>query len=275
MNRRKRRVRRVSGCLVAAACALLLLALLAALILTPQGRALGRRVPYFAYLERAVLGGAKMPEAPFYGIDVSRYQGQIDWTAVSAIPYNIVTGRQGLYEPRGSKPISFVLVKASEGANYADPYLDANRQGVRAAGLRYGAYHVLTLADSELQIANYVGLAQLRRGDFRPIVDLEESILGGNVDKARKVLARILQALEARFACKPIIYCSQAFREAMLGGGFDGYPVYVARYLNADKPQGADIWQFSETGVIEGVPRPVDLDALFQLRFRFDDLLLK
>lgn len=266
------------GCLIAVAAVVALLLLVAALLLfTPKGRALGRRIPYFTYLERAVLGGAKMPDAPIYGIDISRYQGDINWNRVQGIPYNMVTGRQGVCELCGRKPIAFAMVKATEGGNYVDPNLPRNRSGIRGAGIRFGAYHVLTLSEARSQVENYVGQAGLRRGDVVPIIDLEESILGGgNVAKARTILLRLLQALEARFHAKPIIYCSLAFGEQMLQGDlFNGYPLWVARYLSTDRPENADIWQFSETGEIEGIPMPVDLNALYEHRWRLEGLLIR
>src|ERR1035441_18506 len=60
---------------------------------------------------------------PVTGIDVSAYQGQIDWASVAA---------------GGAK---FVYVRASEQANIPDSYFDANYQGAKANGLYVGAYH--------------------------------------------------------------------------------------------------------------------------------------
>ncbi|MCW5953083.1 MAG: lysozyme, partial [Propionibacteriaceae bacterium] len=60
---------------------------------------------------------------PVWGVDVSRYQGEIDWPVLAA---------QG---------IEFAFIKATEGSSYVDPRFAANLEGASAAGLRAGAYH--------------------------------------------------------------------------------------------------------------------------------------
>ncbi|WP_275428573.1 GH25 family lysozyme, partial [Enterobacter hormaechei] len=60
---------------------------------------------------------------PVHGTDVSKYQSTIDWAAV-----------------RGNR-ISFVFIKATEGADRVDDRLADNWQAARAAGIPRGAYH--------------------------------------------------------------------------------------------------------------------------------------
>ncbi|MDQ0046053.1 GH25 family lysozyme M1 (1,4-beta-N-acetylmuramidase) [Paenibacillus polymyxa] len=59
------------------------------------------------------------------GIDVSRYQGNIDWNVVKA------------------DGISFTFIKASQGQRYVDPTFLTNAKGAKAAGVLLGAYHFL------------------------------------------------------------------------------------------------------------------------------------
>ena len=62
---------------------------------------------------------------PVRGVDVSRYQGDIDWPVLAG---------QG---------IDFAFIKATEGSTLVDPRFAANLDGATAAGLRVGAYHFL------------------------------------------------------------------------------------------------------------------------------------
>ena len=60
---------------------------------------------------------------PVHGIDVARYQGDIDW-----------------HQARASG-VAFAYIKATEGGDYLDPMFDNHRKGARRAGVRQGAYH--------------------------------------------------------------------------------------------------------------------------------------
>lgn len=246
------------------------------LVFTARGRALGRRMPFYDRLQRILFGGAKVPEADAYGIDVSRYQGDIRWDDVRLIPFNVTTRRQGADDTSAAVSIGFIFAKATEGADYQDPCIEANRRGIRSTGALFGAYHVMTMANAEEQADNFISHSGLRRGDLTPVIDLEEALLGDyGVIAVRKVLASVAKRLKNHYGKRPIIYTSQSYAAKLLdGGGFDGYPLWIARYSVAEPPDGADVWQFSENGQIPGICVPVDLNALYATRFRLSSYII-
>lgn len=246
------------------------------LVFTARGRALGRRMPFYDRLQRMLLGGPKVPEADAYGVDVSRYQGDVRWDEVRLIPFNITTRRQGADDTSAAVSIGFIFAKATEGADYKDPCVEANRRGIRSTGALFGAYHVLTMANAEEQADNFISHSGLRNGDMLPVIDLEEALLGDfGIAAVRKVLASVAKRLRNHYGKRPIIYTSQSYAAKLLEGGrFEGYPLWIARYSVAEPPAGADVWQFSEDGRIPGIDVPVDLNALYATRFRLSSYII-
>src|ERR1700677_3355012 len=99
--------------------------------------------------------------APMYvpGIDVSHYQGDIDWHAVAA------------------SGVKFAYIKATEGAAYIDPSFAQNVVGAQAAGVLVGVYHFLTAGDWLAQASNFLETARAQlSGPILPsALDIEET----------------------------------------------------------------------------------------------------
>jgi hypothetical protein len=95
------------------------------------------------------------------GIDISHWQGPIDWPAVAA------SGRE------------FAFMKASESTTYVDPTYPTNDAGARAAGLVVGAYHFarpdLTPGDAVAEADHFANQLHLVSGDLPPVLDLEQT----------------------------------------------------------------------------------------------------
>src|SRR5918998_6939443 len=90
------------------------------------------------------------------GIDVSHFQGRVDWQAVKAAG------------------CAFAFAKATEGAGVTDPYFAANWSGMQAAGLARGAYHFFHPAqDASQQAAHFLATVQLGPTDLPPVIDVE------------------------------------------------------------------------------------------------------
>jgi lysozyme len=90
------------------------------------------------------------------GIDVSHYQGVVDWQQVA------------------QNGMAFAFAKATEGITYVDPQLAANWDGIRVAGLVRGAYHFFEPNDDAAQQAqHFLSTVQLQPGDLPPVLDVE------------------------------------------------------------------------------------------------------
>lgn len=281
-NMRQKRKRRDAASLkrcarVAATLVVAGLLSLSFLFFTETGRRVGARIPYFDRLYACLFLHPKVPYADGYGIDISHFQGPVDWARIGQIPYNLTTRRQGRDEATASVSIGFVMVKATEGATHLDATCADNIKAARLAGFLAGAYHVMTTSDPNMQADNFIANSGIVKGDMAPVIDLEESILGGNnTARAQKVLKVLVRRLETHYGTKPIIYCSHNFSATLnFEKAYADYPLWVARYGSDVKPEAADFWQFTDDGRIPGVKGPVDLDAFYCKRFKLSDLVVK
>ncbi|MEL7093140.1 MAG: GH25 family lysozyme [Pseudomonadota bacterium] len=182
------------------------------------------------------------------GIDVSKYQGKIDFGAVKAADK------------------SFVFVKATEGDTGVDPSFASNIAASRAAGLMTGAYHFYISHDAaESQFANFSKHVSLGAGDLPPVVDIE-NLASHSPDGWQNTLRQFLQLLEKHYGVQPIIYSGVSFANSYLSG-FQDYPLWVAQYTSAPQPKvPADwkvwsFWQYSQSGNVAGIAGAVDLNC--------------
>ena len=87
-----------------------------------------------------------------------------------------------------------------------------------------------------------------------------------------------LDMVEAEYGTKPIIYTNISFYEKYFKGKFDDYPLWIAHYLQPDKPrtdQDWIIWQHSETGRVNGIKSKVDFNVFSGDSADFKQLLLR
>ncbi len=182
------------------------------------------------------------------GIDVSHHNGKIDWQTVAA----------------EYPQIQFVYVKASEGANYKDPDFKANINGAREAGYKVGAYHYFRMTSNvNKQFITFTKLLDKNRTTLIPMVDVETSD-GKPVKEFQDSLRKFLVLLERKYGTRPMIYGTNRSYNELCGTAFDGqYLLYIGRYgKNAPVVKGRShytIWQYSEQGKLNGIPKPTDL----------------
>lgn len=187
-----------------------------------------------------------------HGIDVSAYQGEINWEAVKAMKVK-------------TDSISFVFIKATEGLRYFDKYFQQNWQGTKKVGLLRGAYHYFQPHKSgEEQAKYFIQHVYIEAGDLPPVLDIEE-VRETPLPTLRKELKIFLKILEEQYGVKPIIYTNKNFYEAHLGKEFNAYPLWVAQYKNLKTPQikrkDWHFWQHSCEGTVNGINVPVDLNV--------------
>lgn len=186
------------------------------------------------------------------GIDVSHWQGTINWSKVKA------AGMQ------------FAFMKATESTTYTDTQLATNWAGVQAAGLYRGAYHfarpkVGTAPAQAKYFVSKVGSFQ-GAGTLPPVLDLEAS--GGlGVTALRSWTATWLETVEQLTGRTPIIYVSPAFWEHYLGNStaFTRYPLWIAHYgVTTPRVPGGwptwTFWQRTSSGTVSGISGNVDMN---------------
>lgn len=200
-----------------------------------------------------------------HGIDVSRYQQVINWEEVKQM------------ESKGLK-IGFVFIKATEGITKVDNQFGRNWSKSKKHGIPRGAYHFYVPGrNAARQAENFMQMVHLEPGDLPPVLDIEVS--GRlNVEQIRRDAKTWLQLVERKYGVLPVIYTNISFYERYFNEGFEKYPVWIAHYLQPDKPRTKrkwHFWQHSETGRVNGIKGMVDFNVFHGDSTQFRALLIK
>lgn len=179
------------------------------------------------------------------GIDVSHYQGSIDWDEVV-----------------GGTPISYVYLKATEGASLVDKTYARNLAEARRVGLSVGSYHFYRPnVNWRQQFDNMVAVVKAEEQDLVPIIDIEHR---GAVSAEAFIsdLRAFIEKVTEHYGKKPLLYTYHNFYNRYLTGEFTDYHFMIARY-RTDSPtlnDGKDyiMWQYTSTGSIPGIRGHVD-----------------
>ena len=201
-----------------------------------------------------------------HGIDVSSYQGKIDWKKVKSMKEDSVH-------------ITFAFIKATEGISSVDAYFQRNWREAPKAGIICGAYHYFIPRKSGLwQARFFLQTVKFEEGDLPPVVDVED-LSGQSPEKMRKELKDFIHHVEKKTGVKPIIYSGLVFYRDYLKGYFDGYPLWIAHYYQQELKAGATtkwhFWQHSDKARINGISHIVDFNAFKGDSLSFQHLLIR
>lgn len=185
------------------------------------------------------------------GIDVSRWQGVIDWQAVK------------------NAGIAFAGIRCTIGDYFTDDRFAENWRGVEQAEIFRSAYHVLRPDIGAVsQIAHFESVVG-GVGDLPHVLDVE--LTGNQSDRViQDRTDECLQEMERRFGRKPIVYTADWFWTPHIGDQpwVEEHDLWVAHYywpqVETPKiPAGWmiwKIWQHSNKGKVPGIPASVDLN---------------
>ena len=189
-----------------------------------------------------------------FGIDVSKWNGKINWAAVKASGVDYVIIRCGY---RGS----------SSGALIEDSLFKTNIQGATAAGLKVGIYffsQAVTEAEAVKEASFAVEKAKGYNLSYPIFIDTEPS--GGRADSldkaSRTAVVNAFCSTVAAAGYKSGIYASKSWFESKLNtSSLTQYKIWVAQYASAISYKGRyDMWQYSHKGTISGINGSVDLN---------------
>jgi lysozyme len=199
-----------------------------------------------------------------HGIDVSKYQGIIDWASVKSMQVNNVG-------------ISFTFIKATEGLDNEDAYFERNWKKAKKAGLTRGAYHFfLATKSGKEQAENFIDAVKLEQGDLPPVLDIEQTY-GVPPVLVRERAKEWLETVRAYYGVSPIIYTYVEFYRQYLKDDFDGYPLWVAHYLQKERPRiyrDWSFWQHNEGGRVNGIFSKCDFNVFNGDSLEFRKLLI-
>jgi len=202
-----------------------------------------------------------LEDYPVRGVDVSSFQGQIDW------PQLVRSGS-----------LRFAFIKATEGAHTHDARFLRNWSEARRHVAR-GAYHFFSFCTGgQEQAQNFLRFLP-SNGELPPGVDIEFT---GNCkhppafSSVRDQLHIFLNEVQSVTHRKPIIYANRTSYAAIVEGHFDGYPLWMREVITgppvADFPELV-FWQYAGNGRVDGVHKLIDLDAFIGTKKDFERLL--
>jgi lysozyme len=177
------------------------------------------------------------------GIDVSKYQGNINWTKVAK-----------------DSTIKFVYVKATEGTTIQDPMYRTNITKAKKAGLLVGSYHLYSSKTTAYQqMANIRKVVKKSEQDLVPVLDIEGHHSGRlymeRVDK-------LLELMEKEYGVKPIIYTSEKlYKTHFATKKYSKYHIFIANYRGYPSTRFT-LWQYTERGHCNGISGYVDFNRL-------------
>lgn len=179
---------------------------------------------------------------PVRGIDVSNYQGDIDWKTLSA------------------NDISFAFIKATEGSSLVDPRFAFNFSEAQKTGIAVGAYHFFSYdSPAETQAELFIDTVAPFNGMLPPVIDLE---FYGNYEKnppsreyVAKELGIMLNMIERHYGLKPIIYATERSYDLYISGAYSEYDIWIRDvYFDPILSDGREwtFWQYTNRERFEG-----------------------
>jgi lysozyme len=183
------------------------------------------------------------------GIDVSEYQGVIQWNQVKTV--------------EATFPIGFALIRATAGKDKVDTQFLNNWKNSKQSKLLRGAYHYYRPNENSVAQADlFIKTVKLEIGDLPPVLDIESMPKNQSIDSLKVGLRRWLNKVDAHYNIKPIIYTNQKFYEDFLKDDFSEFQFWIANYNFFIETMQEDwlFWQFTEKATIDGIDGNVDVN---------------
>jgi lysozyme len=226
-------------------CVFLLLCAGPALAQVPKG---------FGDSDPVVFNGKPPKRYPVHGIDVARFQGEIDWRRAR---------RAG---------VRFAFIKATEGGDYLDPSFKRNWRGAAGAGVPRGAYHFFYFCTSAAKQARwFIRNVPRVRGALPPVLDMEWNAYSPTCNKrpsgptVRREAQIFLDMVERHYGQRPILYTTPEFYRQTRIGRIRNTEFWLRSTAKTPAQvypkQHWRFWQYSGTGIVPGIEGPVDLNA--------------
>lgn len=188
------------------------------------------------YFSSAKVNKAKYP---VFGVDVSNYQGDIDWRELE------------------EQNVSFAFIKATEGSGHTDESLRRNIERAKGTGIRVSAYHFFSFDSAgKTQADNFIAAVGSDEIDMPPVVDIEyygdKRRNKPSKAETESILRPLLDELESHYGIKPMIYTTLPVYFRYVRGSFGDYPLWI-RCTNGE-PDLLDwkFWQYSDQGTLKG-----------------------
>ena len=206
--------------------------------------------------------GAWAQKDSYRGIDVSKYQGNIDWNAVKAAGND------------------FAIIRAGYGkyASQKDPYFEQNMRNAKAAGVACGAYwysYAVTPAEAKQEAEVFASIVQGYQFEYPLVLDIEDST---QTKLSKEQVSAIIQAFCDTMESKGYyisLYSYASFLNSYVYQSvLEDYDIWVAHF-GVSRPSYSKtsygMWQYSSTGSVSGISGNVDLDYSYKMLSEPDD----
>lgn len=206
----------------------------------------------FGFRWRALYGDAKNPKGyEIRGIDISHYQGKINWEKLSNAQIE-------------HSPIRFVMIKATEGSTQIDDCFQDNFKNARDYGFIRGVYHFWSNKSSARDQARFfLKKVHLKDGDLPPVLDVENKPEDMSVEDFQREILTWMHIVEDKYHVKPILYTYYKFKNQYLNTPvFDDYPYWIAHYYVDEIEYEGEwkFWQHTDAGRLPGIRGTVDFN---------------
>ncbi len=182
--------------------------------------------------------------AGIQGIDVSKYQGNINWTSVA------------------QSGVSYAFLKVGSVKSGIDPYFAKNVAGAQAAGIRTGAYiySYATTVEAAAQEANLVlqWIAPYNI-NFPIAFDIEDSVQKGLDANTCTAIANTFCTIISQAGYTPLLYTYSNFYKTHFTSALVAEK-WIAQYSDHNDIAGWTIWQYSSNGAVPGIAGRVDMN---------------
>lgn len=183
------------------------------------------------------------------GFDISEYQSDIEWDEVLTV--------------EDSFKLEFVFIRATAGKDKVDSKFKTNWEKSKEKGLLRGAYHYYRPNENSLiQAENFIKTVHLEKGDFPPVLDIENIPKNQPMDSLKVGLKRWLAKVEKHYKVKPIIYSGERYYQDFLKKEFSNYTFWIANYnffVEEIKDEWL-FWQFTDKAAVNGIDGNVDIN---------------
>lgn len=185
----------------------------------------------------------------YYGIDVSEWNGNIDWSQVASAGY------------------SFAFIRGGAGYDYTDTKFHENMQAAADAGIARGVYYYSMATDTSRAVADADHLINLVQGydvELPLVIDIEDDCqLGLGRDELTAIVKAFCDEISA-YGYTPMIYVSESWALTKINlEELEGVPRWIAAWSAYMDSTERHIWQSSNTGSVSGISGDVDIDISF------------
>ncbi|MGM9932657.1 LysM peptidoglycan-binding domain-containing protein [Pradoshia sp.] len=192
----------------------------------------------------------------FRGIDVSEWQGEIDFREVA------------------DAGIEMVYIKSSEGTDYVDPDFERNYDGAKDAGLLVGFYHYVTArteSQAEAQARFFVSTISGKEFEGKLAMDFED-LTGLSNEEINDIALTFIRETVRLSGKEAVVYSDASNAASTFNDALTDYSLWIAEYGVSEPTDGVRWsswagWQYSDSGSVAGIDGDVDLD-------RFNDGIL-